>query len=105
MNFEPDIADDCLLVDGLETITLHGTATLVVEGARRGRLTLAQMEFRQVGLESTDMAWALPAVSLGDVVPCQGDVIEDAGATNWIILSASHAPLTAVWRVVTRRQL
>lgn len=105
MSFEPDITDDCLLLDGLETVTLHGSTSLVVEGAKRGRLSLAQMEFRQVGIESTDMAWALPAVNLGDVVPCQGDVIEDAAGTNWIILSASRAPLTAVWRAVTRRQL
>jgi hypothetical protein len=105
MNFEPDISDDCLLVDGTETITLHASSVVVVEGAKRGRLTLAEIEFRQVGLESSDMAWSLPEVNLDGVEPRQGDAIEDAGGTQWTILSAAHSPLSGVWRAVTRRQV
>lgn len=105
MNFEPDIADDCLLVDGTETVTLHSTIDVTVEGAKRGPLVLAEIEFRQVGLESSDLAWNLPVVNLSGVEPRQGDVIEDAGGVNWTILSASLSPLSGVWRAVTRRQL
>jgi hypothetical protein len=105
MNFIPDISDDCLLVDGTETITLHSTAVVSVEGAKRGVLTLAEMEFRQVGLESTDLAWNLPAVQLGDVEPRQGDAIEDSGGTLWTVLSVTKAPLSGVWRAITRQQL
>jgi hypothetical protein len=105
MNFEPDISEDCLLVDGTETITLHSTSVVVVEGAKRGRLTLGEIEFRQVGLESSDLAWNLPEVNLGGVEPRQGDAIEDAGGTHWTILSATRSPLSGVWRAVTRRQV
>ncbi len=105
MSFEPEIADDCLLVDGTETVTLHSTSVIGVEGARRGRLTLADTEFRQVGIESADLAWNLPDVSLGGVVPRQGDAIEDSLGTYWTILSATRSPLTGVWRTVTRRQV
>ncbi len=105
MNFVPDLVDDCLLVDGTETVTLHSSSTVTVEGAKRGLLTLAEMEFRQVGLESTDLAWNLPAINLGNINPRQGDTIEDSTGVNWTILGATHTPLTGVWRVVTRRQL
>jgi hypothetical protein len=105
MSFEPDIADDCLLVDGIETVTLHSTSVVAVEGAKRARLVLSETEFRQVGLEAADMAWLLPDVSLEGVVPRQGDAIEDAGGTFWTILSIARSPLSGVWRAVTRRQL
>jgi hypothetical protein len=105
MNFDPDIAEDCLLVDGTETVTLHSTSVVVVEGAKRGQLTLAEMEFRQIGLESSDLAWNLPEVNLAGVVPRQGDSIEDAGGVQWTILSAARAPLTGVWRIVSRRHV
>ena len=105
MSFDPDISDDCLLVDGTEAITLHSTSVVVVAGAKRGLLTLSEMEFRQVGLESADLAWNLPEVNLNGVEPRQGDAIEDAGGTYWTILSARRSPLSAVWRAVTRRQV
>jgi hypothetical protein len=105
MNFDPDLADDCLLVDGTETITLHSTSVVVVEGAKRGRLTLSEMEFRQVGLESTDLAWNLPEVNLGGVEPRRGDAIEDAGGVYWTVLGATRSPLSGVWRAVTRQQV
>ena len=105
MSYQPDVSDDCLLVDGTESVTLHAASTILVEGAKRGPLTLAEMEFRQLGLESTDLAWILPGVNLGAVEPRQGDTIEDSSGASWIILSAARSPLTAVWRAVTRRQL
>ena len=105
MNFQPELADDCLLVDGTETVTLHSTSVVVVEGAKRGMLALAEVEFRQLGLESSDLGWNLPEVNLGGVVPRQGDTIEDAGGTHWTIQSASRSPLTRVWRAVTRRHV
>ena len=105
MNFQPDIADDCLLVDGTETITLHSTAVVSVEGAKRGPLMLTEMEFRQVGLESSDLAWNLPGILLGNVVPRQGDAIEDANGTWWTVLSVTKSPLSGVWRAITRQQL
>jgi hypothetical protein len=105
MSFDPEIADDCLLVDQLETVTLHSTSVVVVEGAKRGRLTLADSEFRQVGLEARDMSWLLPEVSLNGVAPRRGDAIEDAGGTYWTIQSATKSSLSGVWRTVTRRQV
>lgn len=105
MNFIPDIADDVALVDGVETVTLHSTSVVVVEGAKRGRLTLSETEFRQVGLESSDLAWVLPDANLGGLAPRRGDAIEEAGGTRWTILSIAKSPLSGVWRAVTRRQL
>src|SRR6188508_1864637 len=105
MNFAPDIADDCLLVDGTETVTLHSTTTVSVDGAKRGLLTLAEMEFRQVGLESTDLAWNLPEVSLAGTEPRRGDTIEDSAGVSWTIQSATRSPLSGVWRAVTRRHV
>jgi hypothetical protein len=105
MNFEPDLSDDCLLVDGTETVTLHGAQTVSVEGAKRGPLTLAETEFRQVGLEASDLAWNLPDVHLGSIEPRRGDAIEDASGLFWTILSVTRSPLTGVWRVVTRQRV
>lgn len=105
MSFEPDIADDCLLVDGTETVTLHSTSVVVIEGAKRGRLSLSDTEFRQVGLEASDMAWLLPEASLAGVTPRRGDAIEDAGGTFWTVLSITRSPLSEVWRAITRQQL
>jgi hypothetical protein len=105
MSFEPEIAADCLLVDGTETVTLHSTSVVSVAGAKRGPLVLEEIEFRQVGLESADLGWNLPDASLAGVAPRQGDAIEDASGTFWTILSAKHSPLTGVWRAVTRRQV
>ena len=105
MNFQPDVMNDCLLVDGTETITLHSTSVVSVEGAKRGPLSLEEMEFRQLGLESSDLAWNLPGVNLAGVEPRQGDAIEDAGGTLWTVFSVAQSPLTLVWRAVTRRQL
>ena len=105
MIFEPDIVIDCTLVDGVETVTLHSTSVVSVAGAKRGRLVLSEIEFRQVGLEATDMGWLLPEVNLGGVVPRRGDAIEDAGGTYWTILSVAMSPLSGVWRAITRQQL
>jgi len=105
MNFVPDIAEDCLLVDGTETVTLHAAGSVVVAGAKRGLLTLEEMEFRQVGLEASDLAWNLPEVNLSGVAPRQGDTIEDSAGVSWTILSAKRSPLSGVWRAVTRKHL
>src|SRR5690349_9041713 len=105
MTFEPEISTDCLLVDGTETVTLHASAVVTVTGAKRGPLSLAEVEFRQVGLEANDIAWSLPGISLVSIEPRQGDAIEDAGGVFWTVLSANHSPLTDVWRIVARRQL
>jgi hypothetical protein len=105
MTFQPDVSTDRMLIDGTETVTLHSTSTVVVAGAKRGALSLTEIEFRQLGLEAGDLAWNLPGGELPPVEPRQGDAIEDAGGTMWTILSASHSPLTGVWRLVTRRQL
>ena len=105
MSFEPDISDDCLLVDGTEAVTLHSTSVIVIEGAKRGPLRLSEIEFRQVGLEARDLSWLLPGGALGNVEPRQGDTIEDASGTFWTILSAEHSPLADVWRAVTRRHV
>ncbi|MBI3837675.1 MAG: hypothetical protein HY288_07050 [Planctomycetia bacterium] len=105
MSFEPDVADDCLLVDGTETVTLHSTSVVSVAGAKRGSLSLEETEFRQVGLEASDLAWNLPQINLGGIEPRQGDAIEDAGGSRWTILSVTKSPLSGVWRAITRRQL
>lgn len=105
MNFAPDITADALLVDGTETVTLHGMSSITVAGAKRGVLTLAETEFRQVGIESTDLAWSLPGTSLAGHTPRRGDSIEDTSGAQWTILSAAHSPLTDVWRVVSRRHV
>lgn len=105
MIFHPDIADDCLLIDGTEVVTLHSSSVVSVEGAKRGVLTLTDMEFRQVGLESGDLVWILPDASLEGVEPRQGDAVEDATGTFWTLLSTAKSPLSGVWRAVSRRQL
>lgn len=105
MNFAPDLAQDALLIDGTETVTLHGASSVTVAGAKRGLLTLAEMEFRQIGIESTDLAWNLPGASLAGAKPRRGDSIEDGSGAQWTILSATHAPLSDVWRVVSRRHV
>ena len=105
MNFLPDIAGDCLLVDGTETITLHSSSTISVEGAKRGPLVLAEIEFRQLGVETSDLAWNLPDVSRVGIAPRRGDAIKDAAGVVWTVQSAVQSPLSAVGRSVTGRQV
>jgi hypothetical protein len=104
MTFDPDIGDDALLVDGLETVTLTGTSTVTVSGAKRGELTTAEADLERELLSAGDLAWLLPVASLGGVTPRPGDTIADANATVWSIESARYSPLTQVWRAVGRRQ-
>ena len=104
MTFDPDIGDDSLLVDGLETVTLVGTQAVVVSGAKRGQLTAAEAQRPHERLTAVDLAWLLPLASLAGVTPRPGDTIADAAATVWTIESASYSPLTQVWRAVSRRQ-
>ncbi len=104
MTFDPDIARR--LSAGRRHRNRHAALDqrVGVAGAKRGRLTLAETEFRQVGLESSDMAWNLPEVNAGRRRAAPGDAIEDGDGVNWTILSAARSPLSGVWRTVTRRQ-
>ncbi len=104
MNFAPDLLDDCLLVDGGEAVVLHGTQSVAITHAKRGSLELADVEFRQMSVDSHDLAWVLPEVQMGGVQPRPGDAIEDGEGHLWTIVSAVRSPLTGVWRTVTRRQ-
>src|SRR6266852_1775772 len=104
MTFDPDIADDCLLVDGIQTVTLHGTAVLSVAGAKRGPISQSEIQFSTLGLEPTDVVWNLPEVNLAGIEPANGDTIEETGGARWTIISVTKATLTGVWRAVCRRQ-
>jgi hypothetical protein len=104
MTFDPDIADDCLLVDGTQTVTLHGTAVVSVAGAKRGPISQHDIELQTLGLEPTDVAWNLPQVNLAGTEPRNGDLIEEAAGTTWTIISVTKSALTGVWRAVCRRQ-
>src|ERR1051325_6175178 len=100
MTFEPDIADDCLLVDGTRTVTLHGAAVGPVAGAKRGAVSQHEVELQTLGLEPTDVAWNLPDVNLAGTEPRNGNSIEEAGGTRWTIVSVTKSALTGVWRAV-----
>jgi hypothetical protein len=104
MTFEPDITDDCLLVDGTETVTLDGSATVSVAGAKRGPITQRELEFGALGLEPNDVAWNLPEVSLAGTEPRAGDTIEQTGGTKWTVISVTKSTMTGVWRALCRRQ-
>ena len=104
MTFQPEIAQDCLLVDGAETITLEGAATTTVPGAKRGTLAHREISQAGLGLEPTDAVWALPEVSLQGARPQAGNRITQSDGTKWTILSAVHYQLTGVWRTICRQQ-
>ncbi len=103
MTFDPDISDDCLLVDGTQTVTLEGAAVVSVAGAKRGPISQAPSELNALGLEPTDVTWNLPEVSLAGAEPRAGDRIVEADSTAWTIIGVTKTPLTGVWRVVARR--
>ncbi len=104
MTFDADIDTDCLLIDGTETITLHSTSVVSVEGTKRGRLALAETEFRQVGLNRSISPGICPTCR--SPAWCRGRETRSKTPAGhfWTILSANFAPLSGVWRVVTRRQ-
>jgi hypothetical protein len=104
VTFDPDIAGDLLLVDGVETITLAGSSTVTVAGAKRGQSTTAQTPSAGGVSEPTEIVWLLPDVNLAGVTPRLGDSITDVGGTAWTITSASYSPLAQVWRANTRKQ-
>ena len=91
MTFDPDIADDLLLVDGVETVTLAASSTVTVAGAKRGQSTTAQTRSAVGVSEPTEIVWLLPEVNLSGVTPRLGDRITDAGGTTWTITSASYS--------------
>jgi hypothetical protein len=104
VTFDPDIADDLLLVDGIETVTLAASSTVTVAGAKRGQLSTGENPSAVGVSEPTEMVWLLPEVSLSGVTPRPGDSIADAGAVVWTITSVSYSNLCQVWRVGSRRQ-
>jgi hypothetical protein len=104
VTFDPDIADDLTLLDGVETVTLTGSSTLSVAGAKRGQQSTAQATSAAGVSEPSEMAWLLPGVNLADVIPQLGDRISDAGGTTWTITSTSYSPLTQAWRIGSRKQ-
>ena len=85
MTFDPDIAGDLLLVDGVETVTLAASSTVTVAGAKRCQLTTAQTSSAVGVAEPTEIVWLLPEVNLAGVTPRLGDRITDAGGTTWTI--------------------
>jgi hypothetical protein len=102
--FDPDIAGDLLLVDGVETITLTASSTVTVAGAKRGQSNVAQ-DRSAIGVsEPTEIVWLLPQVNLAGISPRPGDSISDGGGTTWTITSVSYSPLAQVWRAAGRLQ-
>jgi hypothetical protein len=105
MTFDPDIHDDFLLVDGLETVTLiSGAATLVVPGAKRSQLETMRAQFGTSIVEVGDIVWLLPQVNLENVEPHVGDTITDGSEISWTIADVTYSPLTQVWRAVSTKQ-
>lgn len=104
MTFAPDISDDFLLIDGSESVTFEGAATVNVPSAKRGTLTEQELMQPQLGLTAEDMAWSISASSLPGVEPQPGDVVRDSGASGWTVVSASKSLLTNVWRLLCRKQ-
>src|SRR5437867_1636314 len=104
MTFKPDIADDCLLVDGTQTVTLHGTAVVPVAGAKRGSISQHEIELQTPELEPTDVTWNLPEVNLVGTEPRNGDSIEEATGARWTIISVTKSALSGVWRAACRQQ-
>ena len=104
MTFDPDIAGDLLLIDGLETITLSGSSTVTVAGAKRGQVTTAQTPSSVGVSEPTEIVWLLPEGNLAGVTPRPGDRITDVGGTVWTITNTSYSPLSQVWRAGSRLQ-
>ena len=103
MSFTPDVSDDCLLVDGTESVTLEGSATIIVAGAKRGQLVQSELQLAALGLSTDDVAWNLPEVNLASIEPRIGDVIADANQERWTIVSVSSAVLSGVRRALCRR--
>jgi hypothetical protein len=104
MTFDPAIADDLLLVDGTETVTLVAASTVTVVGAKRGQLGMVERPSVAGLSEPTELMWLLPQQCLSGVVPRLGDKIIDAGGTAWTIISGNYSPLTQVWRIGSHRQ-
>lgn len=104
MSFEPDIANDCLLIDGTESVTLEGTATVNVACAKRGAVSGRELMQPQLGLTADDVTWSIPDQSLAGIEPRVGDVLRDSTGTGWVLLTVSRSSLTRVWRAVCRKQ-
>ncbi|HTU27306.1 MAG TPA: hypothetical protein VMF30_17995 [Pirellulales bacterium] len=104
MNFDPDISSDLLLVDGVETVTLAGSRSVTVAGAKRGQLTTAQQSAATGVSEPTEIVWLLPADNLDGITPRPGDHITDSASIGWTIATVSFSPLSQVWRAGCRRQ-
>ena len=109
MTFDPELADDALLVDGTETVTYRVQAAGAgspISGALRRELSRSELAMGALaGIEATELAWNLPGTSLGAIEPTQGDTITDSQGAVWIVVAARRTNMTGVWRVMCRKAI
>lgn len=99
------IADDLLIVDGQETVTLLSPAGAVVtvsEHALRRAITTREAETSQGQYRRGDVRWHLPASDLTSA-PELGARMRDEAGIEWTVLEVEHATLATRWRLTTRR--
>lgn len=100
---------DYASIDGVEDVTYtprnpSGSAVTGVK-AKRDRISRRQAQFSPVSLESSDVSITLWTSTLDGNEPQNGDLITDAGGTDFIILDSSLEHWDTQYRCLCRREV
>jgi hypothetical protein len=102
-----DLANDCLSLDGSETVSVtlrrpQGRTTLTVAAALRRSLARDLREFEGVTLRGDEIVWHIPGSLLGAGQELQpGDTIS-VGVEVWSIVRVQRETLGSRWRCTCR---
>lgn len=113
MAFADDIADDYLMFDGLEAVTLKSSfrsgAPVSVSVASALRRYLTKEDRRNTGgvYRGDDLKWLIPQTLLADAgyAPKPGDRVVDSAGDEWTVLNAEKRTLGTMWWLVCRNRV
>ena len=104
MTFVDQLADDLLVADAVEPVTLERTDTAaptVVEHALRRAVNTSEADNSGGRYTVSDTVWHFPSAELAEA-PRLGDRIVDAQATRWTVIEVASVTLGSRWRCRTR---
>ncbi len=104
-----DLASDCTLLDGSETVSVallrpEGRTTITINGALRRALARSERAFDGVTLQGDEITGHIPDGGFVDGQELQpGDTIT-AGSEVWSIITVRRETLGTRWRCACRKE-
>lgn len=105
MSLQTDIANDFLIFDGNETVTVtpQNPAGAAVATVIANRSILTRRDMMGIGIEPSDVVLSLAVATLGAIVPKNGDKITDANSASYLIISCELRTMDTRWYCIARK--